>query len=532
MSTEGNLASRFGKLLDYILPDIDINQSQNLNANESQVVSSLNQILLEVDGKNSIDAATSIQRSLLSYVESSETTYVNDLRRTAGGEIYEPANLDDDVKDHIARLARDFYPVFLLPQVTGYGLPYTVDPTPMLRHPVNQMLMRATLMDDALVRLFPQARSNFPESDTDLRSISSHIVSSTGKAEGLPLALLADRVLKNAYERILLSDLNDVHSYIESAVGLINEIRTLATGKSVNVPVVAGLGNIDFDTDLPLEVSGIKISRADTVGSSRLISIQVPISIEVSTTTPFRLLSVKSAMQIDAASQHAELSKHQSTTLAADKALQRHIDTIRFGLLLASDKLPYFTAQQGMTRIFEPLSDVAMASMPRYTPPSSPQTVINSDSFESIIFWLTRTLNHPAKLDTAMRRLLAAATARADPLDGLIDAVLAWESMFSGTPETNLRVCGAMSHLIEPSSFTARKELFRELKTIYTVRSQLVHGSTEPNVEEASRLRDRAVELGLVATRKLYNYPTLYNLDSSARGSEIILGAIQEMTDL
>jgi hypothetical protein len=182
-----------------------------------------------------------------------------------------------------------------------------------------------------------------------------------------------------------------------------------------------------------------------------------------------------------------------------------------------------------MTRIFDPFYEAAMASAPTFSPSSSSETIVEPSSFAAIESWILKTQNHPRAMDIAMRRLLSAATSRSDPLDGLIDAVLAWENMFSGAPETILRVCGAMSYLLEPINYQIRQQLFDELKKLYASRSSLVHGSSEPDIREAGLMRDRAVDIGLQCMARLYDYPDLLDLKSTVRGRNILLGATQRV---
>jgi Apea-like HEPN len=135
-----------------------------------------------------------------------------------------------------------------------------------------------------------------------------------------------------------------------------------------------------------------------------------------------------------------------------------------------------------------------------------------------------QTRDHPQRLDIAVRQTLSAVVERADPHDGFIDTVLAWENMFSGTPETNLRVCGAIAWLLEPDSYERRRRLFKELKDLYTSRSKLVHGAI-PSVPDVVGCRDRAVRISMEAIKCLYSDAELLQVqDSADRGGMILLG--------
>jgi hypothetical protein len=129
-----------------------------------------------------------------------------------------------------------------------------------------------------------------------------------------------------------------------------------------------------------------------------------------------------------------------------------------------------------------------------------------------------------------MRRTLSAISDRTDLLDGFIDAVMAWENMFGGRPETNLRVCGAIAWLPEPHDYNRRSQLFDEPKDLYTKRSNLVHGAAE-SVANATACRDRAVRISIDSMRHLYADDKLLTVkDSADRGGMILLGAAQDGT--
>jgi hypothetical protein len=124
-----------------------------------------------------------------------------------------------------------------------------------------------------------------------------------------------------------------------------------------------------------------------------------------------------------------------------------------------------------------------------------------------------------------MRRTLAAVSDRTDLLDGFIDAVMAWENMFSDRPETNLRVCGAIAWLLEPDTYERRSRLFSELKDLYGKRSNLVHGALE-TVPDPARCRDRAVRIAVECMKRLYADEQLLHVkESGERGGMILLGA-------
>jgi Apea-like HEPN len=211
------------------------------------------------------------------------------------------------------------------------------------------------------------------------------------------------------------------------------------------------------------------------------------------------------------------------------KDTERIVDLMRLAVLLASPDEDFFAAQYVSRTVLQPLQlepDIQWRGGDVLAP--SPQASLGFDTLARVLGWAEVTMDHPQQLDIAMRRTLSAVTERTDPLDGFIDAVLAWENMFSGRPETNLRVCGAIAWLLEPDNYDRRSGLFTELKALYSKRSNLVHGAIE-TLEEAANYRDRSVRISIEAMKRLYaNDKLLKAKRSDERGGMALMGIEQD----
>jgi hypothetical protein len=143
--------------------------------------------------------------------------------------------------------------------------------------------------------------------------------------------------------------------------------------------------------------------------------------------------------------------------------------------------------------------------------------------------WISRIEQHRHRgLGIALRRLLAAARERASPTDALIDAVIVWENLF-GTREgeVTLRVSASLAWLLGEDA-ASRGRIFRDAKKLYTLRSKIVHGASEPEGAEAVESRRRAVELSTAALRALFrDHPELLasSMDGAQRSSRLILAS-------
>jgi YD repeat-containing protein len=224
----------------------------------------------------------------------------------------------------------------------------------------------------------------------------------------------------------------------------------------------------------------------------------------------------------------ARFEQYRSEMTQWARDTDRTADLMRLALLLASPKEGFFAAQRGSTTVLDPLQSIPAMQWPSaQTFAPSPMAGLGADALVRVHEWAQRTKDHPKRLDIAMRRTLTAVTERTDLLDGFIDAVLAWENMFSGRPETNLRVCGAIAWLLEPDDYGRRNALFGELKDLYTKRSNLVHGTAE-TVPDVLACRDRAARISLDSIRRLYGDDRLLRVkDSAERGGMILMGVAQ-----
>lgn len=154
------------------------------------------------------------------------------------------------------------------------------------------------------------------------------------------------------------------------------------------------------------------------------------------------------------------------------------------------------------------------------------QAYVDSSSVARLERWGRIVHRHyTPRLELAVRRLAISVTHRLDPADGLVDAMIALESMFAGGSKAELtfRISAATAWLLEPADISARRLLHKELVGLYGVRSGIVHGSPVRHSDELSSLRDRAFALGRRALRRLYeHHPDLLANDN--RSLEIILG--------
>jgi hypothetical protein len=198
----------------------------------------------------------------------------------------------------------------------------------------------------------------------------------------------------------------------------------------------------------------------------------------------------------------------------AEEALQRVCEHTQLAFTLAIDRKPPIACDKSWTLVADPLSMVVGISGQMRTPVPVDFYVAEESDMSLVQQWagiLHSTSS--AKVEIALRRLISATTERRHPVDGFIDAVIAWENLFAGTSqgELSFRICGTMSKLLEGDT-EKRLVLYKELIGLYNSRSKVVHGSKELSVEEAAVLRDNSLSVLLCSLRALYvDYPALLN---------------------
>ena len=152
-------------------------------------------------------------------------------------------------------------------------------------------------------------------------------------------------------------------------------------------------------------------------------------------------------------------------------------------------------------------------------------TELSSGECEAVEFWCELVEAHwSPRVDIAVRRVLSAAHARADPADRLVDSVIAWENLFGTSEgEPRLRISAAMAWLLARSG-VERQDLQREVKQLYDDRSKIVHGASFNEVAIAEKA-SRALELARRSLRVLLQErPELLGLpDGAARSLSLIL---------
>ncbi|TDC31866.1 HEPN domain-containing protein [Micromonospora sp. KC213] len=453
-----------------------------------------------------------------------KTSVFNYWRSECGGSIPD-FHTGDPVGDAMAAGLAYVYPATLvLRHRTGAPWRFSSAPDYPFDLDASKLAGKAILEDPDLSALFP-AR------DGEFFSISSPAISNAGTAGGIQLAVMPNALFRSAYTMFRLRQQTSAASLRESLTETLRILRSAARGVPTSVPMWIGIGNIhlpDEGVDLPW---------------GRLRRYPFPTDLEVippdarpSTTgdeegnilTLGAILETTYEYEINI----AELNLAGSSNIAWPRSMERErakiSDTIThafFSAVLASEKNPPAACAHLWTAITDPLSfGCRMSYRTDATAPVGHYLLSPSEVSEMRV-WAERLRATPVnKIEIPRRRILSAIAERKDPVDGFIDAVIAWESLFAGTDQSELsfRICAAISKLLFEEA-SDRLEEHRKLIKLYRKRSKVLHGTQEISVTEAIESRDYAVRVVIECLRKLYlEHPEL--LQDADRSKKIILG--------
>ena len=148
---------------------------------------------------------------------------------------------------------------------------------------------------------------------------------------------------------------------------------------------------------------------------------------------------------------------------------------------------------------------------------------INKKQKKQILFWYDHlNLVDLSNVQVPIKRLKMAILERNNPEDSILDAMIAWEGMFSDSFETVFKVTGSIFKFISPHNSNIS---YDRLKTLYDIRSELVHGKYGKKLkkENLQALRSEVIQIGLECLSHLLQNEKLLKLEPSERVKKIML---------
>ncbi|MFF7298177.1 hypothetical protein [Streptomyces sp. NPDC008265] len=463
--------------------------------------------------------------AILQYHSPSQASIPNAFRERCGGDIATKSSADP-VESALFALAREAYPSCLMPPPktkAAYG--HSEASTSVYQNPACRDAVSAVLSDSSLSQLFPdETSSDSPSPGREIGAgITSGVIWSNGSGGSLQLIGLVTGILEYAVRRI--SSTPSPEEFFSLVADALKTARILSEKKPASTYTLVGLKNVTLTTQQPITFQGGQL-RHPTRGDLADFMGQEGISCVMEVRSSLKLLSIGPA---DSANEvvSAQYEKLRPTFEKNAVETRRLIDLARLAILLAAQGSPAAPVDIATTTLNPIGSGKSVGlSIQSYTPTTTNPITINEEIGGQIQNWSTRVAKHPGNLDMGMRRLLSAVSARFDPMDAFVDAVICWENMFgTNQGEVGFRVAGSMAHLLEQGDPEARKRLFAEIKSLYGVRSKLVHGAKEPSIQDAYSHRDRSIEIAVNALKALYDRQDLLSIDSASRANILLIGS-------
>ncbi|HET6707345.1 hypothetical protein [Amycolatopsis sp.] len=522
------LQDMFGEqLLCHVLncqPEDLQNPASDWTTSQSAVISYLTHVNQALRDHHSTSQRMNITEHLLQYITETETTLANLWRTTCGGTLPAIPESDDLCKNQILRLALDVYVGLLLPKDPNNFRFSPEISGAMHRHPAHPTVCHQILEDkDGLSLLFPDQEHSDIEDKYKFYEMTSWIQVSTGSGRTTQLATFTENILKSAYDRSLLLGDTSLGAYLLQVSETIEDARSLARGNEINVPAVIGISNISLGDIESIKFLSGTLMHANS-NHQRFLAPRPSAGTVLISRLPLKIIEIAKWDSETFQDFRKQTDQHEQNFQKWYRNLRDSVDNVRFTLLCSSMHQLYIATRQESYTLLDPLEHAPNLQWDYVASVPAGQMTVTSNQIELIEHWDSTLNRTPHTLKIAIRRLLAAVSERLDPIDGFIDAVMAWENLFSSTPETTMRVCGALSKLLE-SDPSKRKQLFRELKNLYNLRSKLVHGADteEPAMRVMLEKRDRAISVGLDAMRKVFEIPSFPAMKSSDRSDALLL---------
>jgi len=388
--------------------------------------------------------------------------------------------LDNDVLELLEELAWDL----ALDRTTGNirnpeRLPWYLQPNQIKAHPAYNKLLAALERDPSLNQMFP-------EDDEAKRRIRSHRPSS-----------IAEQLINFSIWRCTVGNspsADCVLAYLRRGVG---DLRTLMKRHPVKTPVWVGFGvNLPAGSVVKTPWGILRPWRE----ADRSVAISAPGG------SPHQgggcILETEAEIIWTVLSSELDPGTIQCVGLE-DERWKR----ISLAFLLVQNKAlprlsePWFCSQaQGLGPGIVSASTRQFAEGP----------TITDQQLGDLEFWLN-IIGNPSLSIIAVDRTTTMVSRVYDHTDALIDGVIVWENLFAkgDNNELSFRVSLNMACVLEDEP-SKRIALQLEIKKLYQLRSQIVHGVFHANPWEMAKSRNRVQELTLLSLRRLLQtYPQL-----------------------
>lgn len=275
-------------------------------------------------------------------------------------------------------------------------------------------------------------------------------------------------------ERAFQNACNQMNYTLESCLNelkfLLNSLRDLAKGKTTKIPYFVGFDGIYLENST--KINDILIYPVDSIDNpglhvSRIVSPEF-LDRRFTRYRSNKLFGAIACIKIptEIVGPGEEGVSHMVALGEYDKLMKKISLSLSFSMN-KNEGVTFKVAENGFA-LDRPGSVYSHNSSTHYG-----GHVLENKNFDLFSSWLKKIDSHYNSFQIAFDRLSLILSERRNPLDTIVDGVIAWESLFGEERDTLFKVCGSILKLLDPED---KKESYDKLKEVYRARSRIVHG--------------------------------------------------------
>lgn len=433
----------------------------------------------------------------------------NAVRLIVGGTL-PSISTTDTLETELANLARDVYPILLLPRDDKDNFPDFMNISSMITPAVVRntysSFFDAVERDTVLKDLHKQQGSGNGQ-DRYFKAFNYWL--NTGSGNGQQLLSLPTELIIPAYYKNQIEGKLTPEEFIEQVVENLRLFKRLANDETVEVPAYVAINGIALPDNVELTLPW-GLLRKPTETELKLLSPRSQMINSV-LVVPFKLKMKK--MGSFFGSSYPFLSDNERENIDEAAMLTSATVMVALGKEIRAENVG--------TIILPTFGHSPSTSWPFEKPGAATRTLGYDDraKLARVSGYIDTYKKH---LNIALRRNLMAIS-RIDTLDGFIDSIIAMESLFGSDRETTFTVSSAMAKFLKTNP-QQRVELKKEIAKLYHERSKIIHGASFPTARTIETKRQRVIDLNIEVLRKLlYRRRNLIDCTSSERSAKILL---------
>lgn len=411
------------------------------------------------------------------------------------------------LEQEMGKLARDVYPILLLPRDDGGHFPDFMNISSMISPAVMrnsyEPFFDAVEADNVLNSLYVAQGE-----DRHFKNFNYWL--NTGHGTGQQLISLPGELIIPAYYKAQIEGKETAEEFIGQVVENLRLFRRVADGDTVEVPAYVAINGVNLPEGVEVQLPWGTL-RNPTTTELNLLSHRSQM-INAVLVTPFMLKMKKNrsnSMTAPYPFMHDQARENideaaMLTSAAIMVSLGKQVRTDNVGTII----LPTFGHSPSTSWAFEK--------------PGAATRTLNSADRTKVLRISNSLETYKKHLNIALRRNLMAIN-RLDTLDGFIDSIIAMESLFGSDRETTFTISSAMAKFLKTDT-DERLMLKKEIGKLYHERSKIIHGASFPTPQNIEEKRQRVIDLNIDVLRKLlYRRNDLIDCTSAERSTKILL---------